>query len=98
MPPLPYPGADDNFYLIAMFNRRDADHLRVARVRNVVDDPLIEAARVSMGVDQDKSLESPLQWFRWPLHWLHAEQKERYAREMAEMLAKTQPSQAAVQT
>lgn len=73
--PLPYPGADGNFYLVAMFNRPDADHL--TRVRDVVADPLIESARVSMGVDQDESLEDTLQWYRWPLHWLHAEQRER---------------------
>ncbi|KAJ7486345.1 hypothetical protein B0H11DRAFT_2015783 [Mycena galericulata] len=72
--PLPCPGADGNFYLVAMFNRPDANHL--TRVRDVAD-PLIESARVSMGVDQDKSLEDTLQWYRWPLHWLHAEQRER---------------------
>ncbi|KAJ6607053.1 hypothetical protein B0H10DRAFT_2228258 [Mycena sp. CBHHK59/15] len=73
--PIPFPGADGNFYLIAMFNRPHADHF--TRVRNVAGDPLIQAARVSMGVDQDKSLEGTLQWYRWPLHWLHAEERQR---------------------
>ncbi|KAJ7902386.1 hypothetical protein B0H13DRAFT_2026653, partial [Mycena leptocephala] len=53
------PGADGNFYLIAMFNKPDTDHL--ARVRNLKEDPLIESAR----------------WYRWPLDWLHAEERER---------------------
>ncbi|KAJ7094919.1 hypothetical protein C8R44DRAFT_595278, partial [Mycena epipterygia] len=65
--PLPYPGADGNFYLIAMFNKPDTDHF--ARVRNLKEDPLIESARVSMAVDKDPSLEKTLQWYRWPLHW-----------------------------
>ncbi|KAF8146911.1 hypothetical protein K438DRAFT_2028016 [Mycena galopus ATCC 62051] len=73
--PLPYPGVDGNFYLVAMFNRPQVDH--ITRVRNLVEDPLIQSARVSMGVDQDKSLEDTLQWYRWPLHWLDAEQRER---------------------
>ncbi|KAJ6613630.1 hypothetical protein B0H10DRAFT_1763253, partial [Mycena sp. CBHHK59/15] len=65
--PLPYPGPDGNFYLIAMFNRSNAKHL--TRVRNVTEDPLIQAARVSMGVNLDASLEDTLMWYRWPLHW-----------------------------
>ncbi|KAJ7260894.1 hypothetical protein B0H12DRAFT_1181775 [Mycena haematopus] len=77
--PLPYSGLDGNFYLIAMFNYPDANH--IARVRNLAQDPLIQAARVSMGVDQDESLEKTLQWYRWPLNWVRAEQQ----REMREM-------------
>ncbi|KAJ7110305.1 hypothetical protein C8R43DRAFT_1079350 [Mycena crocata] len=69
--PLPYPGPDGNFYLISMFNSPDADH--IARVHNLAQDPLIESARVSMGVDKDESLEQTLQWYRWPLNWLGTE-------------------------
>ncbi|KAJ7920203.1 hypothetical protein B0H13DRAFT_1987378 [Mycena leptocephala] len=96
--PLPYPGADGNFYLVAMFNRPDADHF--TRVRNVAEDPLIESARVSMGVDQDKALEDSLQWYRWPLHWLHAEQRElERLEELTQLqseLEENAPSQGAV--
>ncbi|KAJ7714245.1 hypothetical protein DFH07DRAFT_900173 [Mycena maculata] len=73
--PLPYPGPDGNFYLIAMFNEPEANH--IIRVRNLAQDPLIESARVSMGVDKDQSLEKTLQWFRWPLNWLQAEERQR---------------------
>ncbi|KAJ7234306.1 hypothetical protein B0H12DRAFT_1327711 [Mycena haematopus] len=72
--PLPILGADGNFYLVIMFNHPDANH--IARVRNLAQDPLIQSARVSMGVDQDESLEKTLQWFRWPLNWLRAERQD----------------------
>jgi hypothetical protein len=71
---MPYPGADGNFYLIAMFNKPNAGHATRARS---VDDPLIESARVAMGVKLDPSLENTLMWYRWPLHWLHAEVRAR---------------------
>ena len=58
-----------------MFKEPDANH--VARVGNLAQDPLIECARRSMGVDQDESLEKTLQWFRWPLGWLQAEVRQR---------------------
>jgi hypothetical protein len=81
-----------------MFNRPDADHF--TRVSNVAEDPLIESARVSMGVDQDKALEDSLQWYRWPLHWLHAEQRERERLEeltlLQSELEENAPSQVAV--
>ncbi|KAJ7094027.1 hypothetical protein B0H15DRAFT_831635, partial [Mycena belliarum] len=73
--PIPYPGTDGNFYLIVMFNDSEANH--IARVRNLTEDPLIASARVAMGVDQDKSLEKTLQWLRWPLNWLQAEERLR---------------------
>ncbi|KAJ7248548.1 hypothetical protein B0H12DRAFT_1324622 [Mycena haematopus] len=73
--PMAYPGPDGNFYLIAMFNTSRADHL--TRARNVTQDPLIQAARISMRVDLDSSLENTLMWYRWPLHWLHAEEREK---------------------
>ncbi|KAJ7720815.1 hypothetical protein B0H16DRAFT_1603962 [Mycena metata] len=63
--PIPYPGAGDYFYLIVMFNDRYADHL--TRVLNAAEDPLIQAARIAMGVDLDPTLEATLQWIRWPL-------------------------------
>ncbi|KAJ7130395.1 hypothetical protein C8R44DRAFT_775477 [Mycena epipterygia] len=62
--PIPYPGMDGNFYLIAMFNERNADHLN--RVLDP-EDPLIQSARISMGVDQTPALEDTLQWIRWPI-------------------------------
>ncbi|KAJ7084188.1 hypothetical protein C8R44DRAFT_862294 [Mycena epipterygia] len=71
--PLAYPGADGNFYLIAMFNKPNADHLK--RVLDMAEDPLIQSARVSMGVDQDPSVET--QWFLWSLYWLQAEEPQR---------------------
>ncbi|KAJ7100349.1 hypothetical protein C8R44DRAFT_809712 [Mycena epipterygia] len=73
--PIPYPALDGNFYLIAMFNKPNANHL--TRVRDLVEDPLIKSARVAMGVDQDESVEKTLQWVRWPLNWLHAEVRQR---------------------
>ncbi|KAF8176898.1 hypothetical protein K438DRAFT_2022440 [Mycena galopus ATCC 62051] len=72
--PLPYPGADGNFYLIAMFNKPNAGH--PTRACNV-DNSVIESARVAMGVNLDLSLENTLMWYRWPLHWLHAEVRAR---------------------
>ncbi|KAJ7100339.1 hypothetical protein C8R44DRAFT_888184 [Mycena epipterygia] len=73
--PIPYPALDGNFYLIAMFNKPNANHL--TRVRDLAEDPLIKSARVAMGVDQDESVEKTLQWVRWPLNWLHAEVRQR---------------------
>ncbi|KAJ7264436.1 hypothetical protein B0H12DRAFT_227451 [Mycena haematopus] len=61
--PIPYPGLNGNFYLIAMFNDPDADHLN--RILDVAGDPLIQAARICLGVKEDPSLESTLQWFRF---------------------------------
>ncbi|KAJ7350545.1 hypothetical protein DFH08DRAFT_861721 [Mycena albidolilacea] len=62
--PIPYPGMNGNFYLIAMFNERNADHLE--RVRDVAGDPHIQSARMAMGVNLDPTLEKTLQWIRWP--------------------------------
>ncbi|KAJ7869094.1 hypothetical protein B0H14DRAFT_2727604 [Mycena olivaceomarginata] len=64
--PLPYPGADGNFYLIA-----------------IVDNHVIESARVAMGVNLDPSLENTLMWYRRPLHWLHAERIRRRCTDFA---------------
>jgi hypothetical protein len=72
--PIPYPALDGNFYLIAMFNKPNANHL--TRVRDLAEDPLIKSARVAMGVDRDESVEKTLQWVRWPLNWLHAEARQ----------------------
>ncbi|KAJ7243191.1 hypothetical protein B0H12DRAFT_1221211 [Mycena haematopus] len=82
--PLPYPGADGNFYLIALWNTRESKNKRdsevefVQRAQNATADPIIQAARVAMGVDQDPKLEETLQWFRWPLGWLHLEEHQRW--------------------
>jgi hypothetical protein len=46
-----------------MFNDPDADH--ATRVGDVAGDPLIQAARISMGVDADPAVDETLQWFRW---------------------------------
>ncbi|KAJ7645609.1 hypothetical protein DFH06DRAFT_1425448 [Mycena polygramma] len=62
--PMAYYGIDGNYYLIAMFNNRKTNHIN--RVRDVAGDDLIHSARVSMGVDKDPSLETTLQWFRYP--------------------------------
>ncbi|KAJ7504284.1 hypothetical protein B0H11DRAFT_1981483 [Mycena galericulata] len=61
--PMPYPDLWGNFYLIAMFNERDADHLK--RVSDLAGDPLIQSARVCLGVYQDPTLEETLHWFRF---------------------------------
>ncbi|KAJ7283987.1 hypothetical protein C8J57DRAFT_1294087, partial [Mycena rebaudengoi] len=98
--PLAYPVAlaDGNFCLIGMFNRPDADHF--TRVRNLAEVPLIDSARVAMGVDKDRSLEDTLQWYRWPLHWLYVEQRERERAEdelsELEKNTSTKPSQVTV--
>ncbi|KAJ7499449.1 hypothetical protein FB451DRAFT_1385149 [Mycena latifolia] len=73
--PIPVLAVDGNYYLVAMFNRPDCDHLN--RVLDVAGDPLIQSARVSMGVDQDPSLEETLQWFQFPLNWLGEEEHHR---------------------
>ena len=65
-----------------MFNIREADH--IARAHNATEDPIIQAARVAMGVDQDPLLEKTLQWYRWPLHWLNAEERERRSAEQSD--------------
>ncbi|KAJ7823473.1 hypothetical protein B0H14DRAFT_3730082 [Mycena olivaceomarginata] len=61
--PILYPGINGNFYLIAMFNERNTDHLK--RVGNLAEDPLIQSAKISMGVDVDPTLDETLQWIRW---------------------------------
>ncbi|KAJ7499447.1 hypothetical protein FB451DRAFT_1205473 [Mycena latifolia] len=73
--PTPMYEGDGNYYLVAMFNTRNCDHLR--RIRDMATDQLIQSARVSMGVDQDPALEETLQWFRFPLNWLQAEANQR---------------------
>ncbi|KAJ7510414.1 hypothetical protein B0H11DRAFT_2216213 [Mycena galericulata] len=73
--PMPWIGGDGNYYLIAMFNKRETDHLQ--RVLDVAEDPLLQSARVSVGVDQDPSLEETLQWFRFPLYWVEDEERIR---------------------
>ncbi|KAJ7628594.1 hypothetical protein FB45DRAFT_41185 [Roridomyces roridus] len=69
-PPTVYYGPDGNFYLIAMFNRPCSEHFKHA---DKLDNPVIESARVAMGVDFDRKLEFTLMWHRWPLNWLHKE-------------------------
>ena len=76
-------GVDGNYYLIAMFNNKNADHLKL--VCDIERDPLIQSARVSMGVDKDPSLEATLQWFRYPIDWLEAEERLKEAEEDAEL-------------
>ncbi|KAJ7191370.1 hypothetical protein B0H12DRAFT_1246294 [Mycena haematopus] len=78
MPPLAYPAADDKFCLIVMFNLEAED---INRARHPTEDPVIQAARVAVGVDQDPSLDKTLQWFRWPLGWFDLKE---YRRMMAE--------------
>ncbi|KAJ7773691.1 hypothetical protein DFH07DRAFT_801545 [Mycena maculata] len=63
--PIPFSAPDGNFYLVAMFNKEKANHIE--RVRDLAGDPLINSARVAMGVDRDPLLEKTLQWVRWPL-------------------------------
>ncbi|KAJ7087321.1 hypothetical protein B0H15DRAFT_909236 [Mycena belliarum] len=77
--------AGGNYYLIVMFNKRSANHIR--RIRERDTDPLIQAARVAMGVDNDPSLEATLQWFRFPLRWVLMEKNMKKIREMDERLA-----------
>ncbi|KAJ7087327.1 hypothetical protein B0H15DRAFT_781574 [Mycena belliarum] len=88
--PLPL-RAGGNYYLIAMFNKKSANHLR--RIRNRDNDPLIQAARVAFGVDNDPSLEATLQWFRFPLGWVEMEATLKYNREMDARLAAMQKNE-----
>lgn len=60
-----------------MFNTANAEH--ATRVLNVDTDPLIQAAKISMGVDKDEEVEKTLAWFRFPLHWVEAEERQREA-------------------
>ncbi|KAJ7499450.1 hypothetical protein FB451DRAFT_1385150 [Mycena latifolia] len=80
--PTPMLAGDGNYYLIAMFNRRDPECDHLQQILDVAGDRLIQSARVSMGVDQDPLLEETLQWFRFPLNWVEAEahQKEECPR------------------
>ncbi|KAJ7237321.1 hypothetical protein B0H12DRAFT_110601 [Mycena haematopus] len=66
MPPLAYPAAYDKFCLIVMWNTNAED---INRARHPTEDPIVQAARVAVGVDEDPSLDKTLQWFRWPLNW-----------------------------
>jgi len=75
--PTPYLGGDGNYYLIIVFNTADAEH--TTRVLNVDTDPLIQAAKNSMGVDKDEEVEKTLAWFRFPLSWVEAEERQREA-------------------
>ncbi|KAJ7628588.1 hypothetical protein FB45DRAFT_918697 [Roridomyces roridus] len=65
---------DGTFYLIAMSNKAYMKHLTCSKTPN---DPVIQAARVAMGVDKDPSLEATLNWYRWPLNWMHEEILDR---------------------
>ena len=62
-----------------MFNTADAEH--ATRVLNVDIDPLIQAAKISMGVDKDEEVKKTLAWltFRFPLSWVEAEERQREA-------------------
>jgi hypothetical protein len=59
---------DDNFYLVAKWNDPHPGHTEKA---------IIEAARKALGVDKDITLESTLQWYRFPLTWVVREEEER---------------------
>ncbi|KAJ7649861.1 hypothetical protein FB45DRAFT_669617, partial [Roridomyces roridus] len=61
--PIPFPGIDGNYYLVALSNRPNVDHKR--RVLGLQGDPLISSARAAMGVDVE-DVEGTLQWLRWP--------------------------------
>ncbi|KAJ7116008.1 hypothetical protein C8R44DRAFT_628262 [Mycena epipterygia] len=76
--PMPYLAMDENYYLIIIYNERYADHLQ--RVLDVKNDPVIQAARVAMGVDQDPLIEETLQWLRYPINWVVAEARQTRAR------------------
>ncbi|KAJ7336235.1 hypothetical protein DFH08DRAFT_284677 [Mycena albidolilacea] len=65
--PRPWLAVNNNYYLIAKFNAVKSDHVNRAHIDNADKDPVIQAARVAMGVDQDPSLEGTLQWYKWPL-------------------------------
>ncbi|KAJ7628595.1 hypothetical protein FB45DRAFT_918708 [Roridomyces roridus] len=78
----PHPTAlytpDGNFYLIVMFNKPPYKHTECA---DRVNNPVIESARVAMGVNADPTLESTLMWYRWPLTWI-GPQVETYRRKV----------------
>ncbi|KIY73988.1 hypothetical protein CYLTODRAFT_416635 [Cylindrobasidium torrendii FP15055 ss-10] len=78
--PRPYLSSDGNWYLVAMFNRRSADHIK--RIQNLENDELVQSARVSFGIDKDTSgeLEKTLQWFIYPVNWTVAERKYKERR------------------
>ncbi|KAJ7191369.1 hypothetical protein B0H12DRAFT_1082820 [Mycena haematopus] len=78
MPPLAYPAPYDNVCLIVMWNTEAED---INRARHPTEDPVVQAARVAVGVDEDPSLDKTLQWLRWPLDWFTLKE---YARMMAE--------------
>ncbi|KAJ7191371.1 hypothetical protein B0H12DRAFT_110539 [Mycena haematopus] len=78
MMPLPYPAGENKYLLIAMWNTNAEE---INRARHPTEDPVVQAARVAVGVDQDPSLDKPLQWIRWPLDWFKTKD---YARMMAE--------------
>jgi hypothetical protein len=74
---MPSLAGDGNYYLIVMFNTADAQH--ATRVLNIETDPLIQAAKISFGVDKDEEVEETLAWFRLPLSWVEAEKRQREA-------------------
>lgn len=65
-------GLDGNYYLVAEWNK---PHPMFS------SQEVVEAARKAMGVDKDPTLESSLQWYRFPLSWLAKEERERDKRE-----------------
>ncbi|KIY73987.1 hypothetical protein CYLTODRAFT_485117 [Cylindrobasidium torrendii FP15055 ss-10] len=92
--PRPYLSTDGNWYLVAMFNRRLADH--ITRMQNLENDELVQSARVSFGIDKDTTgeLEKTLQWFIYPVNWTVAERK--YKERRAALLERERQEEQAV--
>ncbi|KAJ7644507.1 hypothetical protein FB45DRAFT_898091 [Roridomyces roridus] len=72
--PIPHQTDDGNFYLVAMFNGAEANHLE--RIKDIANDPLIQGARIAMGVDGDPELEKTLKWHLWPPRVLHLKMED----------------------
>ncbi|KAJ6618202.1 hypothetical protein B0H10DRAFT_2030998 [Mycena sp. CBHHK59/15] len=63
---------DGNYYLVAMRNKSNANHIVRAHDPN---DELVDAARKAMCIDSE--IEPTLQWYRFPLQWNLDEQRKK---------------------
>ncbi|KAK6969076.1 hypothetical protein R3P38DRAFT_3298848 [Favolaschia claudopus] len=66
--PLAYPGpSGDDFYLIAMHNMTESDHINRSLNAFPSGDPGIQATREAFAMHLSPELEDTFKWYRWPL-------------------------------
>ncbi|KAK7019096.1 hypothetical protein R3P38DRAFT_3274192 [Favolaschia claudopus] len=66
--PLAFPGpSGDDYYLIAMHNITESDHINRSLNAFPGGDPGIQATREAFAMHLSPELENTLKWYRWPL-------------------------------